>query len=131
MVQNITSSDLDLIKLNDCTILLTYANGCRHCETIKPRFEEYSNKFPELTFLKADLNEINDFYIKFADKQIIQNEDGAEVEVPVFTIPNFYIFVKALQVPGNEFGFAGGFDGANSDELQNVLDALQRRILGL
>ena len=147
--------DPEDIKHLDYAIVLIYANNCHHCQTIKPIFDQYEEEFgEEITFLSAEISTVKSFYDQFAETQeafgyetnedgspkqdesgnfIAQkllNPDGSPQLVPKYVIPNFYVFAKELQDEDNEFGFAGGFDGGNPDEVYGVLQALQQKALG-
>ena len=120
---------LDFIKTQDFTVLMIYAEGCSYCEQMKPIFEQLELEFPLLSYHKEDISKITPFYERYADQKEMTLEDGTIVMVPKYIIPNFYIFARELQDETDEYGFAGGFDGANPEELRAVLNALQQKVL--
>ena len=134
--------NLHLLKRADYSVVLIYANGCLHCETVKPIYKALEKEYrEEIAFYKAEINDIKALYETYAEKQPamsqtesgevseILDESGNPVMVPTYIIPNFFVFAHELQGDEDEYGFAGGFDGANPNELEAVLQALQNKSL--
>lgn len=102
------------------TIIFMYAEGCAHCETIKPVFDRESHAYSGTSFVKKEISEAWEIYNKHAER----NEDGTIKVV----IPNFYIYDSDEISEENPDGFVGGFEGAQPGELEAVLKALHEAV---
>lgn len=144
----------DISKINNKPfgIILFYAEGCHHCQRIKPIFDSYSEQYPEIQFAKIEMTDGLEYYNKFAeedqdviyetvkdangneirdenDKPIINivpqfNEDGSPKMTKKYAIPAFYVHHVEAIAENNEFGFVGGFSGALEDELKMVCEQI-------
>lgn len=116
------SVNLDLVREPELSVLMIYADGCKHCQTIKPVYEELEKQYSEsMNFFMVDINHSLEFYEMYAEV-----DDFGKVK---YIIPSFYIFHREAQSPENEFGFIGGIDGANTDELIATLELIESELL--
>lgn len=54
---NITSENLNLLNTNDKVILVDYyAQWCMPCKTLIPRLEELEKQYPNVMFVKVDVD---------------------------------------------------------------------------
>jgi len=148
----IKKDELHKINSKPFGILLFYANGCQHCEKIKPIFAQYAEKYPEIQFCQIEINEGLEYYNKFAEMEqeikfepildqnnepkkdengnVIMNivpqfnEDGTPKMVRKYAVPAFYVHHTEAIAENNEYGFIGGFNGALEDELRTVCDQI-------
>jgi hypothetical protein len=123
-MRNISKDTLDLIKSEKVSVLLVYMEGCYACGMIKEPYKTMSNNFNNISFFKGEFNDINEFYLQFAD----ENPDVYDVETQKpakkVLVPMFYVFVQKEQNEENPWGYVGGIDGADLNTLAHVLQAL-------
>lgn len=125
MIKDIESNTLSDLKDPRVSILLVYVDGCKACEATKPIYEQLSQVYGNISYFKADLNKVLNFYVQYADKDDpVTDENGNTVVPPKIVAPMFYVFVKEEQSSENEYGWVGGIEGADINALTGVLEAL-------
>lgn len=115
MIETITTESATKLLEPKISILLVKMDGCKACDFAKEHYETISNSYNNISFFQANLNDIIDLYVKYADK------DNGQ---PKIIAPMFYVFVKEEQSDSNEHGHIGGIDGADIPALQSVLGAM-------
>jgi len=142
MLKSLKKEELKELNSKPFSILLFYADGCKYCELVKPIFEDFSEKYPNIMFAKIELKEGDAYYTKYAEqeqeviyeaegtdgntKAIPQfNEDGSPKMVYKYAIPSFYVHHADAISDENPYGFIGGFDGLNEDELRLVCEQIE------
>lgn len=153
-MQKITKDSLSSLSYKEFSILLFYAKGCHHCEKIKPVFEAYSERYPDIGFYKADVNENLEYYNRFAEDAqevvygplkdengkekkdvngntqmvgVLQfNEDGSPKMAKKWIVPGFYVHHIDAINPNNPYGFIGGWDGSETVEVESVLNMIEK-----
>lgn len=140
-MEDIKLEQLAKVNEKEFGIILFYADGCHHCKRVKPIFEDYSNRIDSIKFLTMDINEGKDYYDKYAERisEIIYepiegsndlravaqfNEDGTPKMVIKYSVPGFFVHHKQAITEENKYGFIGGFDGANPEELDAIVSQL-------
>lgn len=137
-VKTLTKDDFNKIQETNVSLVLFYAEGCPHCEGLKPKFEEYAKAFPELGFYQIDIAQGYEEYVKYAEKEpevkyeaVEGSEDVKEIPVlddqgnPVMSykisVPSVYVYHKANVTADNPLGFVGGADGATDEEIFAII----------
>lgn len=148
-MKNISIDRIDEIKNNKTSIILIWSEGCHACKSVKPYFEELSNKYTNFNFYKLQFGlEILPFYNKYIPKEEVliqakyENGDSIftvdnkplmiqkldEFNRPVFEspilFPNFLFFTKDIIDVENEHGFIGNIPGFNKAQVDYILNEM-------
>jgi len=153
-MEDLQSNSLNKLNDKEFSILLFYADGCKHCEAAKPIFNTYSELYPEIAFFTTNISSNMDYYLKYAEERqeaayetakapdgteiknidgnsivnaIFQfNEDGSPKMVKKIAAPTFYVHHVKAKGDTNTFGFIGGFDGHSEVELRTICDQIRQ-----
>jgi len=148
----------DQILESEFTLLMIYAEGCKHCADAKPVFEQYANDFPEIQFLKANIKDVESYYKNTADQEqdikyvpaldfdgselkndkgatitIAEpqfNEDGTPKMITTYKIPAIHVHHKAAVDENNIDGFIGGYDGNDVGALDAICNKIREILRG-
>ncbi len=93
----------ELIQNNNKVVIDFFANWCGPCHIISPCYEELSNKYINITFVKVNIDEAQDI----ADKCNIS------------CMPTFHFYNNKMKI--NEL------NGANHIQLKDYVDILERK----
>lgn len=145
-------NELNRVNEKPFGILLFYANGCAHCDKIKPVFWKYAELYPDIQFAQIEINEGIDYYNKFAEEEqevlyevvkdsngnevkdengkpiinvvLQKNEDGTPKMVKKYQVPSFYVHHVDAIAENNDYGFIGAFYGSLEEELKTVCEQI-------
>lgn len=91
-MENVTAEQLEQLQSEGKKILVDYwAPWCGPCRTLVPRLEQLSTQYPNVTFVKVDVDQNSDSCVKlgirsvptvmiYDGSQLINRSQGANVE---------------------------------------------------
>lgn len=88
---------VDEIPKSGVAVVDFFANWCRPCKGIAPRFEELAKAFTTITFLKVDVDESQDIaevfkvnslptFLFFKNGQVVKKLEGADLQGLIETL---------------------------------------------
>jgi len=141
-MQEINMESINTLANSEWSILFVYANGCKYCESSKPRIEGYALQYPNIQFLKANLMDVLEYYNQFAEKEPevtyeeipgstgemaavpVLNEDGTPKVSIKYTIPCLMVHHTKAQTLENPTGYVGAFNNTNEDEFITICEQI-------
>jgi thiol-disulfide isomerase/thioredoxin len=141
MTNEMTTSQLEQkLREGSFSVILFYADGCHHCQQVKPVIEEVKKQLVNSTFYSIDISSENnhmELYNKYAKLEqekeykeadgqtlvrLLYNEDGTPRMVKGVSIPDILMFSsKEVDEEDNENGFIGKVSGNLPDKITGVL----------
>lgn len=128
------------LREDSFSIVLFYADGCHHCQQVKPIITDLESKLQNTKFYMIDISSEDghmELYNKYAKleqekeyKEIngetqvrfVFNEDGTPSMVRGISIPDILLFSsKEVDEDDNENGFVGKVSGNLPDKITGVL----------
>ena len=134
--------DLEILKQEDFSVLMIWAEGCGVCTEAKPLFEKLEPKFEDFNFYKVQMSDENyGFYKKYEEEQEIEvpaaDEDGdpivdargnqmkRKVKTILNQVPKYYVFHGSEATEDDEYGLLGKVDGHNLEQLEAILEQIK------
>ena len=142
--------DFEVLKNENFSVLMIWANGCGVCEQAKPQYEGLDSKF-DYDFYKMELGkESFEFYSQFEEKtqvaripsvdedgdpildargnqmsQVLRDENGEVVKNVPIAVPKYYVFHGDAADEENPYGLLGKVEGHNLPQLESILANLK------
>lgn len=135
--------DLEILKSEDFSVLMIWADGCHVCAEAKPNFEKLEPKFKDFNFYKMQMADENyGFYKKYEEEQEIEvpavDEDGDPIVDArgnqmkrkttgyITRVPKYYVFNGSEASEDDEYGLLGKIDGHNLEQLEAILGEIEK-----
>jgi thiol-disulfide isomerase/thioredoxin len=132
-------NNLDVLKQDNFSVVMIWANGCHFCEQAKPQFDALEPDFPDFIFYKIELtnDSFHNFYKQFEQEELkavpsvdedgepILDAKGNQITVNRLTIstavPKYYVFHGSEASEENPYGLLGKVEGHNLEQLKAIL----------
>jgi len=134
--------DLEILKQEEFSVLMIWADGCHVCAEAKPLFEKLEPKFEDFNFYKVQMSDENyGFYKKYEEEQEVTvpaiDEDGDVIVDArgnkmtrktmgyINQVPKYYVFHGSEATEEDEYGLLGKVDGHNLEQLEAILEQIK------
>ena len=138
MIDLSNKDDLEVLKKEEFSVLMIWAEGCGVCQQAKPLYEAIEPKFEDFNFYKMQMADENyGFYKKYEEEQEVEvpavDEDGDPIIDArgnqmtrktmgyINQVPKYYVFHGSEATEEDEYGLLGKVDGHNLEQLEAIL----------
>lgn len=142
MIDLSNKDDLEVLKKEEFSVLMIWADGCGVCAHAKPLYEAIEPKFPAFNFYKMQMADENyGFYKKYEEEKEIEvpavDEDGdaiidargnqmkRKIKTIINEVPKYYVFHGSEATEEDEYGLLGKVDGHNLEQLEAILEQIK------
>lgn len=143
MIDLSNKEDLELLKKEEFSVLMIWAEGCGVCAHAKPLYEAIEPKFEDFNFYKMQMADENyGFYKKYEEEQEVEvpaiDEDGDPIINArgeqmtrkttgyINQVPKYYVFHGSEATEDDEYGLLGKVDGHNLEQLESILEQIKQ-----
>jgi len=133
--------DFEVLKNENFSVVMYWAEGCGVCEVAKPNFEKLEPKFKNYKFYKVKMtDETYGFYKKYEEEQKVTvpavDEDGDPILDArgkqmtrntmgyINQVPKYYVFHGSEATDEDQYGLLGKVDGHNLEQLNSILEQI-------
>lgn len=133
--------DFEVLKNDNFSVVMYWAEGCGVCDMAKPNFEKLEPKFKNYKFYKVKMtDETYGFYKKYEEEQKVTvpavDEDGDPILDArgkqmtrntmgyINQVPKYYVFHGSEATDEDQYGLLGKVDGHNLEQLNSILEQI-------
>lgn len=133
--------DFEVLKEDNFSVVMYWAEGCGVCDAAKPKFAELEPKFKDYKFYKVKMsNDTYGFYKKYEEEQEVTvpaiDEDGdpivdakgtqmtRNIKTILNQVPKYYVFHGSEASEDDQYGLLGKVDGHNLEQLEAILEQI-------